>query len=137
MRHLFTFFLHRDISKYQPRMIPMTSTKQEMINASKDSYELFFDEYIDRFDGDGWISKDAYEHYKQFCSENGYSNPLSNKSFGLKIKRFVDIIKRRRGPKIICFYHFNILGKQRFEEIKAEREQLKEDLTLVRTECIF
>ena len=49
----------------------MTETKQEMINASKDIFELFFEENIGRFEGDGWISKDCYSHYTEFCKERG------------------------------------------------------------------
>jgi hypothetical protein len=39
--NLYAFFLYRDIRKYQPRLIPVTETKTEMINASKESWELF------------------------------------------------------------------------------------------------
>ena len=79
---------------------------------------------------DSWerlISKDCYLTYKAFCDENGYSNPLLNKSFGMKIKRFVDINKKRSGSSAVRYYHFNDFGKQRYEEILAEREAMAED----------
>ena len=88
----------------------MTDVKKEMIQASKDSFELFFEEHIDKFNGDGWISKDCYAAYRKFCEDSGYSNPLSLKTFGLKIKKFVDIKQRKRLGEILRYYYFNQLG---------------------------
>ena len=134
MQNLFTFFLHRDLSKFHPRMIPMTETKKEMIQASKDSFELFFEEYIDKFTGDGWVSKDCYAEYKKFCEDCGYTNPLSLKTFGLKIKKFVDIKQRKRFGEVLRYYYFNSLGLEKYNEIKRERESVEDEdgTTLIR-----
>ena len=49
-----TWLLERDLTGFDPRKIPMTEAKRDMINASKESWQLFFEEYIHMFgNGDG------------------------------------------------------------------------------------
>ena len=85
------------MTEFDPRKIPMTEAKCVMINASKESWQLFFEEYMYVFgNGDGYLSKDCYSDYQSFCKEYGYA-PYSQTKFGIKIKRYVNIFSKKMG----------------------------------------
>lgn len=125
--NLYNYFLCNDISGYHPRNIVMTETKSDMINASKESWELFFEENIDKFIGDGYVSKDCYIDYTEYCKLNGYTSPLSNKTFGLKIKRYVDITQRKRCNVVKRYYSFNNTGLTYYNNYKQLIESMPVD----------
>jgi hypothetical protein len=47
--NLFSYFKNYNISNYNPRIIPITEMKTQMIDAFKESWQLFFEDNIFRF----------------------------------------------------------------------------------------
>jgi hypothetical protein len=123
---LFTWFLNRDIRKRNFRAIPETEAKQDMLEASKESWQHFFDDNINEFvEGDGYVSKDCYADYQTYCQDNGYA-PYSLTKFGMKLKRFVDIIPRKREGKVVRFYKINDDGMKVYQKIQKDMEAMEE-----------
>ena len=85
--NLFTFFMKRDLSKFNLRKLPKTEEKEELLEVNKSSYELFFEEHEEEFKR-GWIGKDCYAEYVLFAKQNGFCICASN-TFGAKIRDFV------------------------------------------------
>lgn len=90
--NLFTYLSSRNISKWNKRKIPETELRNDIIDACKENWLLFFEEYVDKFYDKGYLTKDCYSDYRLFCEESG-TNPFSLKTFGLKIKSLVDIVQ--------------------------------------------
>jgi hypothetical protein len=63
--HLYSFFLGIDMSDFNLRVIPMTILKQDIIDACKESWLLFFEDNLDQFHK-GYISKQCYQDYRQY-----------------------------------------------------------------------
>ena len=66
---LFTWFLSRDLTNDHPRLLPMTEEKQDISNASKESWQLFFEDNIHRFDGVGFPCGECYRCYHYYCKD--------------------------------------------------------------------
>jgi hypothetical protein len=77
-----------DISNFEPRVIPMTDMKYEIMEACKESWLLFFDEYISNFQ-DKYNVINAYKDYIEF-RDSGKYQPFSKKIFRLKLLSVVD-----------------------------------------------
>jgi hypothetical protein len=126
----------RKLDEFNPRDFPMTEAKEDMIHASKKSWQLFFEENIEQFvngnKGDGYISKDCYANYRLYCTEGGYI-PFSLVKFGMKIKRFVDIIPRKRNAKVVRYYKINAEGMKLYNILQKELEGLEEEQSVI--EC--
>ena len=100
--HLYNFFRLRDISKYNPRNIPATEEKQELVNNSKSCYELFYEEHKALF-AQGWQNKMCYERYMLYAESNGFkvANVIT---FGKEIKKFVVNKKKKVDGKGVWHY---------------------------------
>ena len=97
--NLLTFFMKRDISRFDPRKIPMTKTKREVLNSTKTSYRLFVEEYIEEFSKrEGWNCKEAFDYFKAFCQSNNFIACASNK-LGEKLRDYVEHKRVRVGDK--------------------------------------
>jgi len=91
-KHLFTFFLNRDLSKWNKRLIPATDLRNDLIDSCKESWLRFFEDNIDAFYEDGgYNSQDCYNDYLEFCDSNGDKHPFSLTKSGLRIKQFVTL----------------------------------------------
>ena len=123
---LFTWFYEMDLKDFNPRSIPKTEAKQDMVHASKESWLLFFEEYIRDFTGDGYISKDCYKKYQEFCETYGYA-AFSQTKFGIRIKRYVDIIQRKRQGEVRRYYTFNNEGLKYYNKYLKELEEIAEE----------
>ena len=103
--NLLTFFMKRDISTFDPRKIPMTKAKRDVLNATKTSYRLFVEEYIEEFSKkEGWNCKEAFDYFKAFCQSNNFIACASNK-LGEKLRDYVDH-KRVRIEKKLEWRYF-------------------------------
>ena len=97
--NLLTFFMKRDISRFDPRKIPMTKTKRDVLNSTKTSYRLFVEEYIEEFSKrEGWNCKEAFDYFKAFCQSNNFIACASNK-LGEKLRDYVEHKRVRVGDK--------------------------------------
>ena len=86
--NLFTYFMQRDISKWNRRNIPETELGNDLKEVVKESWLDFFEENVDYFYDNGWHCGDCYQEYENFCSENGIVRPYVNskKLLGMKLK---------------------------------------------------
>ena len=91
--NLFTFCMKRDLSSFNPRRIPQTKTKEEILNLSKSAYQLFVEEYQDEFTT-GWKCAECYLEYRSFALTNGFA-VSSSVTFGKNIRDFCEHKKRR------------------------------------------
>ena len=101
--NLFTFFMKRDISKFNLRKIPMTAEREELIEASKSSYQLFYEEYSDAF-VDGWVCSNCYQAYVRFAKENNFCVCASN-TFGAKMRDFVERKRKKIDGELYWMYY--------------------------------
>ena len=81
----------------------MTQEREELMEASKSSYQLFYEEFMEAFDDEGWICKDCYQAYVRFAKENNYCVCASN-TFGVKIRDFVERKKKRLDGNLVWVY---------------------------------
>ena len=102
--NLFTFFMNRDVSKFNPSKIPMTQEREDLIEASKSSYQLFYEEYEEAFnDDEGWACTSCYQAYVRYCKENNYCVCAAN-TFGAKMHDFVEKKRIRHDGERSFFY---------------------------------
>jgi len=123
---LFTWFLDVDLKDFNPRDIPKTEAKQDMIHASKESWQLFFEDYIDYFKGDGWIASSCYSEYQEYCKQYGFA-AYSLTKFGIRIKRYVDIKQRKRNGQSNRYYVFNDTGTKEHNKYLEKLKEMPED----------
>ena len=87
--HLLTYFINRDITEFNPRIIPLTEAKQDLIEASRSPVELFI-----------------CDHYNELCKGMLCSEALLNKpceikerSFQLQLKDKCDKKRETKGDR--------------------------------------
>jgi hypothetical protein len=85
---LFSYFMKKDLSKFDPRKLPMTEAKQDIQDASKSPYQLFIQEHIQNFI-EGWICENAYQTYAMWARNNGFA-VCNVVNFGKNLKTWCD-----------------------------------------------
>ena len=132
--NLFTFFINRDIESWNPRQIPVTQLRTDLIEASKEIWEVFLDEYRESFypNGDfkGFRSTELYSAFSKYCEDSG-RKPYGKQGFQVRIKKYVDISgpKKDYQRKTVRYYYFNEAGKKRFPPWEEEPEEKPETIT--------
>ena len=112
--NLFTFFMKRDISRFNPRKIPMTEAKKQIMELSKSSFELFIEEYNEKL-SEGMNKQQAFAWYKTFAQDNGFQ--LCNiKTFGMNMCKYCETKRVRLGGKLEWRYQLKDEFKQPFDE---------------------
>ena len=99
---LFSFFMNRDISGFNPRAIPETEEKKELIEFNKSSYEMFFEEREEEFER-GWICSDCYRAYAEWAREMGFVVCAAN-TFGAKMRGIVQHKKKKVDGRAVWVY---------------------------------
>ena len=94
--------MNRDISNFNPRDIPDTEEKRDLIEANKSSYQMFYEEYEEQFKY-GWNCKDCYRKYADFARDMGFAVCAAN-TFGSKIRGLVKH-KRIRSDGELCWVY--------------------------------
>jgi hypothetical protein len=79
---LLSYFKNYNKSNYNPRIIPISEMKIEMMDACKESWQLFFEDNIFKFT-DKNNSPTAYLDYCTYCENEKYQ-PFGKKIFRLK-----------------------------------------------------
>jgi hypothetical protein len=126
--NLFTYYMKMDLSKYDPRKIPMTEAKKDVLEVSKSSYELFVQDRISDF-VNGWNCQEAWDTYKDWVQQNAYQL-CSNKTFGAQIKNFCDR-KRQSSGKRDWYYRLSFESRKLFDlsEVEAQAKlEIEEEL---------
>ena len=94
-KHLFTYYMQRDISNYNHREIPMTDAKEFIMNANKDMYKIFVEEFhqmIDNISG-----PDLYELWKEFADDAKFI--YTRRSYETGIQKYTGKAKSIWGKK--------------------------------------
>ena len=120
--NLFTYFMKRNIKRFNVRVIPQTEARDLMLKSSQSSYELFIQENIARF-VEGFPRKIAFEKYKKWVDENRF-NQCSVKTFKERIMKFcIDTKITIEGarinvykPKEECKNRFDLTENQEGDE---------------------
>ena len=99
---LFSFFMNRDISAFNPRDIPETEEKKELIEFNKSSYEMFFEEREEEFER-GWICTDCYRVYAEWARQMGFAVCAAN-TFGAKMRGLVQHKKKKIEGRAVWIY---------------------------------
>jgi hypothetical protein len=100
-QNLFSFFMTRDISTFDPRKIPQTQAKEEMKQATRSQIEVFI-QHRRKFFVDGYPCQQSYNDFVVFCHNNHFS-VVSLTTYGTQIKRFCE--RKRRGLPGREFYY--------------------------------
>ena len=116
--NLLTFFMKRDLSKFNPRKIPMTEVKKAVQEISRSAYESFIQANLKQF-VEGIGRKEAYETYKRWANESGFKQ-ANISTFKSKIMAFTDDTKISREGKQIHVYRLKADMKSRFDEDDAD-----------------
>ena len=102
-QHLLTMLAKRDISEFNPRRIPESTGKQDMIEISLPNYLQFMIDFVREVETvDISIScNELYNKYRIWCEENGDRNILAKNPFGKKINKiFPQCVKWQQGKTI-------------------------------------
>ena len=138
LEDLYNWCLKQDISKFNPRNIPMTEAKLELIAQNRPRHEEFVIEYIEKF-RDGFEKQDCFSEYVYWCNRNGYKNPGNIKTFTNNLSDYVcwtqqkdsktGYVKRVLPKKQICgnrSYVFK-LTDDKYRELSAYIDDLDDE----------
>ena len=122
MNHLFTYFMHLDLTGFKKTQLIKTAARQVVVDASRSSYEMFVDEYASEL-VDGWECKNCYAYYSGYCKDNGF-NACANNVFGLKLREFCERKRvRGRDGKLQWQYILNDERKKKYLDEVASAEE--------------
>lgn len=88
LEDLYNWCLKQDISKFNPRNIPMTEAKLELIAQNRPRHEEFIIENIERF-RDGFEKQECFDLYLYWCKKMNYSNPGNIKTFTNNLSNYI------------------------------------------------
>ena len=121
--NLFTFFMKRDISKFDPRELPQTETKKQIQDVSKSSYELFIEEHVIDFSA-GFERSEAFEYYSRWAKNNGFAQ-CNIKTFKSNIIQFCiesQVTRDGRRPHVFKLKNEYITKFEVNDELKVEED---------------
>ena len=109
---LYNWCLKQDISNYNPRNIPMTAAKLELIAQNRSRHEEFIIEYIERFKN-GFEKDDCFSTYLEWCKQNNITNPGCAKTFRQNMNEYVVFKDKKKGSGTItkALPQKRVLGK--------------------------
>ncbi|GET54088.1 poxvirus D5 protein [Rhizophagus irregularis DAOM 181602=DAOM 197198] len=113
-----SYLLSRDLTSFNPRSIPDTQMKRELIEASIPNPQRFIQYYLEMMWPDNCDTLEIpctnfYSTYQNWCSEKGENKTLSDNKFGMEIKQFIPKTRPRRSGARINYY---ILDKAKIVE---------------------
>ncbi|GET50431.1 poxvirus D5 protein [Rhizophagus irregularis DAOM 181602=DAOM 197198] len=113
-----SYLLSRDLTGFNPRSIPDTQMKRELIEASIPNPQRFIQYYLEMMWPDNCDTLEIpctnfYSTYQNWCSEKGENKTLSDNKFGMEIKQFTPKMRVSRSGTRINYY---ILDKAKIVE---------------------
>ncbi|GET56823.1 poxvirus D5 protein [Rhizophagus irregularis DAOM 181602=DAOM 197198] len=113
-----SYLLSRDLTGFNPRSIPDTQMKRELIEASIPNPQRFIQYYLEMMWPDNCDTLEIpctnfYSTYQNWCSEKGENKTLSDNKFGMEIKQFAPKMRVSRSGTRINYY---ILDKAKIVE---------------------
>eukprot|EP01048_Picozoa_sp_COSAG05_P002740 COSAG05_NODE_118_length_17779_cov_4.419231_6_plen_760_part_00 len=128
--HLAHFLYHRDISKFDPRQVPITELLKEQAAFSLDSVEAWFrncmeqgefvdDEYENVYKWNAWIPKEVMHRLYKKEMGGGYGKLKEPNKFWPALKKLSGYDERRKGvPREV---KFNVSLEESVTEWNAKR----------------
>lgn len=115
--NLFRYFMRRDITKWNNRILPETEAKDDIVEASRSSYEMFISSCKSEFMKEvGYQTTQAYLDYQNYAKKFGYIS-CSLKKFGSEMKRYCDRIRKKVDSKQIYYYKLKPEYEDKIEEV--------------------
>ena len=93
-KELYNYYINPDISKFNPRNIPMTEAKLDLIAQNRPRHEEFIIDYIEKFKH-GFEKQDCFDTYLFWCRERNITNPGCEKTFRKNISEYVVFCQRK------------------------------------------
>ena len=122
--NLLTYFMKKDLSEFDVRKIPFTRAKQELIEMNKTPYQMFYEEFYEKFVS-GWNCTECYRRYKEFAKENEFFACSSN-VFGGKMREFVKRSRKRDGSARSYIYEASMILEGRGKKETVNYEEVLE-----------
>jgi hypothetical protein len=126
---LYNYFISRDITDFNPRLIPITDIKNDMTESCKEFWLLFFEDNISKF-MKRYPRKLAYFDYVKFCKDENYM-PFSNTKFGLKLKSVVYSYQTTKDGKTVRYYLIKDEVKARYKSENMELDSELDDIDIL------
>lgn len=111
--NIYTFFMKRDLSSFNPRVIPRTEARDDIINANKSSYELFIQDRINEF-VNGYDCTESFGDYQNWSKLNGFMS-CNVKTYGVNVKKYCERRRIRIDGNLVWVYKLKEEKKKYFE----------------------
>jgi hypothetical protein len=85
---LMTHYMNVDISNFNPRAIPESETRKEILEFNKAPHQLFIELHAQEF-RDGYRCEDAFRAFCSYCDFAKFKQ-CNIKTFGLRIREYCD-----------------------------------------------
>ncbi|CAB4443500.1 unnamed protein product [Rhizophagus irregularis] len=132
-----SYLLSRDLTSFNPRTIPDTRMKQELIEASIPNPQRFLQYYLeimwpDNCDRLEISCTNFYSTYQNWCSEKGENKTLSDNKFGMEIKQLAPKTRpRRSGTREYCYILDKAKIAKNFSKVIQSTQVGQEEVELV------
>jgi hypothetical protein len=123
--HLFTYFMEMDLTGFNHRVLPMTEAKKDIVDASKNSYELFLESRYDQIvDITG---PDLFNMFDEWREKNKFTS-CTSRTFSSNFKRFTGETTTKRINKQVTRV-YNLLPEvlQRLQQQFPKEKHVVED----------
>ncbi|CAB4418995.1 unnamed protein product [Rhizophagus irregularis] len=132
-----SYLLSRDLTGFNPRTIPDTRMKQELIEASIPNPQRFLQYYLEIMCPDNCDTLEIsctnfYSTYQNWCSEKGENKTLSDNKFGMEIKQLAPKTRpRRSGTREYCYILDKAKIAKNFSKVIQSTQVGQEEVELV------
>ncbi|CAB4419565.1 unnamed protein product [Rhizophagus irregularis] len=132
-----SYLLSRDLTGFNPRTIPDTRMKQELIEASIPNPQRFLQYYLEIMWPDNCDTLEIsctnfYSTYQNWCSEKGENKTLSDNKFGMEIKQLAPKTRpRRSGTREYCYILDKAKIAKNFSKVIQSTQVGQEEVELV------
>ncbi|CAB4410143.1 unnamed protein product [Rhizophagus irregularis] len=132
-----SYLLSRDLTGFNPRTIPDTRMKQELIEASIPNPQRFIQYYLEMMWPDNCDRLEIpctnfYSTYQNWCSEKGENKTLSDNKFGMEIKQLAPKTRpRRSGTREYCYILDKAKIAKNFSKVIQSTQVGQEEVKLV------
>ena len=122
--NLFTYYMNVDLTKGARTEIISTENREDIIEASKTSYEMFVEEYATELKN-GKSCTEAFNDYISYCNTNRFKE-CSVKKFGMEMKKYCVRDRLTTGKRLMYYKLNDEYCKKLTEEDKPQDEKLEQ-----------
>lgn len=102
--HLFSYFMKRDISNFEPENIPLNNFKIELIKMDLPAYFKMIKEQPDRFIGESYTTEQLYKEAVEYAKTNNMHRSFTLRKLTLDMSKVFNTYYKRKNDK--RYYHF-------------------------------